>query len=112
MGFSLSKSNTKLHFQDGLYVLHYYYKGIFLAFTFRLFFLDYFAMVQSETGLSRVHFEASLELGTSTGAPEAISAEVKKIKEPKQLAPEILRCQNPGCSLQPLEEGQFNSSKV
>merc|ERR1711988_934638 len=72
---------------------------------------DYFAMVQSETGLSRVHFEASLELGTSTGAPEAISAEVKKIKEPKQLAPEILRCQNPGCSLQPLEEGQFNSSK-
>lgn len=72
---------------------------------------DYFAMVQSETGLSRVHFEASLELGTSTGAPEAISAEVKKIKEPKQLAPENLRCQNPGCSLQPLEEGQLNSSK-
>ena len=70
-------------------------------------------MVQSETGLSRVHFEASLELGTSTGAPEAISAEVKKIKEPKQLAPENLRCQNPGCSLQPLEEGQLKSaSKV
>ena len=69
-------------------------------------------MVQSETGLSKVHFEASLELGTSTGAPEAISAEVKKIKEPKQLAPENLRCQNPGCSLQPLEEGQLNSSKV
>ena len=75
-------------------------------------FSDYFAMVQSETGLSRVHFEASLELETSTEAPEAISAEVKKIKEPKQLAPENLRCQNPGCSLQPLEEGQFNSSKV
>ena len=69
-------------------------------------------MVQSETGLSRVHFEASLELGTSTGAPEAISAEVKKIKGPTQLAPENLRCQNPGCSLQPLEEGQLNSSKV
>ena len=69
-------------------------------------------MVQSETGLSKVHFEASLELGTSTGAPEAISAEVKKIKGPTQLAPENLRCQNPGCSLQPLEEGQLNSSKV
>ena len=70
-------------------------------------------MVQSETGLSKVHFEASLELGTSTEAPEAISAEVKKIKGPKQLAPENLRCQNPGCSLQPLEEGQLKSvSKV
>jgi hypothetical protein len=73
---------------------------------------DYFAMVQSETGLSTVHFEASLELGTSTEAPEAISAEDEKIKgPPKQLAPENLRCQNPGCSLQPLEEGQLNSSK-
>ena len=68
-------------------------------------------MVQSETGLSKVHFEASLELGTSTEAPEAISAE--EIKGPKQLAPENLRCQNPGCSLQPLEEGQLKSaSKV
>ena len=69
-------------------------------------------MVQSETGLSKVHFEASLELGTSTEAPEAISAE-DEIKGPKQLAPENLRCQNPGCSLQPLEEGQLKSvSKV
>lgn len=70
---------------------------------------DYFAMVQSETGLSKVHFEASLKLGTSTEAPEAISAE--EIKGPKQLAPENLRCQNPGCSLQPLEEGQLKASK-
>ena len=68
-------------------------------------------MVQSETGLSKVHFEASLELGTSTEAPEAISAG-EEIKGPKQLAPENLRCQNPGCSLQPLEEGQLNSLKV
>ena len=81
----------------------FHYAGIFS---------DYFAMVQSETGLSKVHFEASLELETSTGTPEAISAEVKKIKGPKQLAPENLRCQNPGCSLQPLEGGQLNSSKV
>ena len=69
-------------------------------------------MVQSETGLSRVHFEASLELGTSTGAPEAISAEVKKIKEPKQLAPENLRCQNPGCGLQPLRASGWTGAKV
>ena len=45
-------------------------------------------MIQSETGLSEVHFEASShELGTTIEAPEART----KIKEPKQLAGTVTR---------------------
>lgn len=70
---------------------------------------DYFAMIQSETGLSEVHFEASShELGTTIEAPEART----KIKEPKQLAGASSQCQKPGCGEQASKQGQSDAEKT
>lgn len=78
---------------------------------------DYFAMVQSETGLSEVRFETSSSAAPHELRKSKAGSLQMKIKEPKQLVASRLvaksqKCRQTECGLGGSKEGNFKAEEI